>query len=158
MVVPVINVIDHDTLEFMKGDGTPKIGDVSWGLIFTWRSMQTPDRVAWMKNRTIPIKYVSLTHQYSFGMILHLWDWRENTEPINNTTAVPRQIYYNVTPDHIIRVSYFFAISICAPRRHNHVNIFSILRGRFKTHPPVTRRSPGRLSFVWSRSNKDNHP
>ena len=72
MVVPVIDVIDDDTFEYMKGDGTPQIGGVSWGLIFTWQSMQTPDRVAWMKNRTIPIKYVYPTTQYSFGMSVFL--------------------------------------------------------------------------------------
>ena len=56
VVVPVIDVIDDDTMEYLKGDGTPQIGGVSWGLIFTWQSMQKPDRLAWNKNRTIPIK------------------------------------------------------------------------------------------------------
>ena len=56
MVVPVIDVIDDENLEYLKGDGTPQIGGFSWGLIFNWQAMQKEDKLAWIQNQTIPIK------------------------------------------------------------------------------------------------------
>ncbi|XP_072041875.1 polypeptide N-acetylgalactosaminyltransferase 13-like [Amphiura filiformis] len=56
VVVPVIDVIDDDNMEYLKGDGTPQIGGFSWGLIFNWQGMQKADRIAWNKNKTVPVR------------------------------------------------------------------------------------------------------